>query len=240
MLYNSVIHNTKSWTHTFRRAKCFRAGVLSVLPSSNMKKVIEIWEGESHYLVVNSDLYAIYNQFKELMFAFSSHRLPMVWSLTRNDMLFNRSKEITQTMRNTLHSVAPSYDPKTYTPVQVLQLLAPAAELVEIRDDIARMFRVAIITALVDLSLLSILYAPLIYATLKVLRKRSRELRFTFATATADKADQFAHIKARLEEEHSTIVHHAWSAYITTVSFIPVLAWLVGILVTYELINLSN
>ncbi|EGF98240.1 uncharacterized protein MELLADRAFT_69473 [Melampsora larici-populina 98AG31] len=232
MLYNSVIHNTKSWTHTFRRAKCFRAGVLSVLPSSNMKKVIEIWEGESHYLVdffLNSEQSDIKTKSNVCLFVGR-----------QNDMLFNRSKEITQTMRNTLHSVAPSYDPKTYTPVQVLQLLAPAAELVEIRDDIARMFRVAIITALVDLSLLSILYAPLIYATLKVLRKRSRELRFTFATATADKADQFAHIKARLEEEHSTIVHHAWSAYITTVSFIPVLAWLVGILVTYELINLSN
>lgn len=150
----------------------------------------------------------------------------MVWSLHRNDLSYERSKEITKNMINALHSAAPSYDPKTYTPVQVLTFLMPATELVGIRDDIAVGFRVAIITALIDLCLLSILYAPLIYATLKVIRKRSRELRFTFATATADKADRIANIKARLEEEHKAIVHHAWSAYITTVSFIPILAWL--------------
>ncbi|KAG0147401.1 hypothetical protein CROQUDRAFT_42930, partial [Cronartium quercuum f. sp. fusiforme G11] len=152
-----------------------------------------------------------------------------VWSLVRANQDYSRIQDIHHSITHTMYDVAPSYDLFTYNPIKVLKLLIPARKIVELRDHLGANLRITLWTATIELTALGFLYFPILYFTLREIRKRSKELRLTIATSTTKQAIQFINIQNHLNEEMNALICHAFSTYFSTLMYIPILAWMVCI-----------
>ncbi|EGF99122.1 uncharacterized protein MELLADRAFT_112973 [Melampsora larici-populina 98AG31] len=114
---------------------------------------------------------------------------------------------------------------ENYRRMDLLVRLIPARQLVVHRDRMARLFRLSMMIGITDLSVLSLIYGPLLAISIGTIRKKTSECTFAIATCTAERSIQFKRIERRLAKEHQTLLQHALAAYGSTLIFIPVIAW---------------
>ncbi|KAH9808323.1 hypothetical protein DFH28DRAFT_997811, partial [Melampsora americana] len=112
-----------------------------------------------------------------------------------------------------------------YRQMDLLVRLIPARDIVAHRDRMARWFRLGMMIGIIDLLVLCLVYAPLLVISLGTIRKKTSECTFAMATCTAERSVQFKRIERRLADEHRTLLHHALTAYGSTLAFVPVIAW---------------
>ncbi|CAH7672602.1 expressed protein [Phakopsora pachyrhizi] len=134
-------------------------------------------------------------------------------------------RDIVQSIRGSLLSEAPNYNPETYNKLALLRLMLPAKNLIPHQSNMEDFIDIGIKAYLVAVLFPAVVYVPLLTISLKGLFKNS------VSPASIEAAlgkDQAAELKAKAGKAHrqrQRMVYHALLLYTSVVSHLPAIFW---------------
>ncbi|EGG10833.1 uncharacterized protein MELLADRAFT_115401 [Melampsora larici-populina 98AG31] len=137
---------------------------------------------------------------------------------------YNISKSILQGVLHELHAKAATVTPGNYSPMALLATLKPAQNIQLHAHKMAEYTRNGIMVYLVELTVLSVVYVPLLTFSLGRLYSRSvSQKKLTQAASSGEAGDNISKMGRKIREQRTRLVTHAIITYATTALHVPII-----------------
>ncbi|KAH9815761.1 hypothetical protein DFH28DRAFT_1163183 [Melampsora americana] len=148
----------------------------------------------------------------------------VIYFYTRINLEYNMSKSILGDVLLRLRTKAATATPQNYNRMELLATIAPARKLQPLAHKMATYTRSGIMVYLLELTILSVVYVPLLAFSLGRLYARSvSQKKLTQAASGGEAAENISKMGRKIREQRRRLVTHALMTYVTTCLHVPII-----------------
>ncbi|KAH9822480.1 hypothetical protein DFH28DRAFT_922779 [Melampsora americana] len=150
--------------------------------------------------------------------------IPLVfYYYTKVNIEYDTMKSILQGLLQALRTKASTATPENYNRMELLAMLKPAQDMQPHASNMAAFTRKGILVYLVELSILSVVYVPLLAFSLGRLYARSLSQRKLSRAPGGEASEKISKMGSKIREQRRRLVTHALMLYLTMILHVPII-----------------